>query len=126
MKRFYCAIASLAVLLALGFVTKQLILSRLEPVEQELGLALEALGNSQWDRVQMRVEHFAAAWKDSMHFLGMLLPHDPLEEADSLLQQARLYLENREWMPLSSTLTQLRALISALLDAQKPTLWNLF
>lgn len=125
MRRFWFGVICLLVLLALGIGSTALLQKQIAPVRRELEQTFSAAAEENWPLVREGLDRAKDAWQSSWHFLGSILPHGALEEADALLAELETYLQSREAVSFRSALARLLSLLEALGEGQRPLFWNL-
>lgn len=124
MKTFRISILILVLLLAAGLVNG-LYLTQ-QSVEWTAGIdtVSAAAEDGDWDRAAHAMAALEESWQRHQSYLCITLPHDEINEADTLLHQLSLAVQTGEKSDLDDTALQLRLQIDRLAEMERLSLKN--
>lgn len=125
MKHLWIGLSLLLCLLVAGSVSSYGVQRVQKPVTAQLKQAAEAGLREDWEQAEV---FFAAAqdrWETYRKFLAAFVEHAPMEEADSLFGELKLYQEAKNPVLFAGVCGRLSQLTQAIGDAHRLSWWNL-
>ena len=125
MKRLWIGILVLAVILASG-IWLTLRFSRIhKPVEEHLQQAAEAARDGNWQKATALAENARAEWMKYRRLIAATTDHEPLEQAQYLLDQLQVYAQAQRTTEFCALCVRLASLAAAMEETQQVSWWNL-
>ncbi len=117
MKRFWIGLIHLAVLLALGIFTTVAMDRVHSSLSLELSQAGAAASEGNWLRAADLVRQAKDHWEQCRGAIAAAASHEPMEEIDSLFDQAEIYLAHRDQLGFVLCCASLRCRMQAMGEA---------
>ena len=125
MKRFWIGLILLAVLLALGIFTTVAMDRVHNSLSLELRQAGAAASEGSWLRAADLIRQANAHWERCRGAVAAAASHEPMEEIDTLFDQAQIYLEHRDQLGFVLCCASLRCRMQAMGEAHAISWWSL-
>ena len=124
MKALRIAVAVLVLLMAAGLVNGAYLTARCDEWTARLDAVTAAAAVSDWDGAAERISLLQRDWQQHQSYLHITLQHEEINEADTLLHQCALYVEEQDSDALSDAAVQLALAFDRLAELEQLSIKN--
>ena len=124
MKALRISIAMLVLLVAVSLLNGACLTRRCDGWKAQLDAVTAAAGRDDWDTAQQEMAALRGSWQQRQGYLHIILQHEEINEADTLLHQCALYVKEQDNDALSDAAVQLALEFDRLAELEQLSIKN--
>ncbi len=124
MKALRISIAMLVLLVAVSLLNGACLTRRCDGWKAQLDAVTAAAGRDDWDTAQQEMAALHGSWQQRQGYLHIILQHEEINEADTLLHQCALYAAQQDAGQLSDAAVQLALQLDRLMEMEQLSIKN--
>ena len=125
MKRFWLGLGILAVILAAGIVTMELLCGSHTPISRDLEAAAQAAQREDWQQAAALAGKAQTRWQQRWRLTAALMDHAPMSEIDGMFAELEVYAGQRDTEDYAAVCAHLSRLTKAICEENDFSWWNL-